>query len=131
MKTYCGKCAKFALVMMCVAMMLAGVLMDRASAESGDNFILSAVSNSAWILNKSNGKMMFIRFQEKDELWKSNIVTIPAGFNVDKCVLVAVGSRGTSVFLTDQASGKMTFYNVKKDFSVEQFQVVDAGADLK
>lgn len=131
MKTYCGKCAKFALVMMCVAMMLAGVLMDRASAESGDNFILSAVSNSAWILNKSNGKMMFIRFQEKDELWKSNVVTIPAGFNVDKCALVAVGSRGTSVFLTDQASGKMTFYNVKKDFSVEQFQVVDVGADLK
>jgi hypothetical protein len=131
MKTLCRRLEQFVLVTVCMSIIVVGVLVNRASAESGDRFVLSAVSNSAWILNKSNGKMIFIRFQEKDELWKSNVVTIPAGFNVDQCTLMAVGSRGTSVFLTDQASGKITFYEVKKNFSVEQFQVVDAGADLK
>jgi hypothetical protein len=121
---------QFVLVTVCVTLILMGVLVNPASACSGGNFILSAQSNSIWVLNKSSRKMMFIQLEEK-EVWKSHTITIPAGFDMEKCKLEAVGGRGTSVFLYDKTSGKVTLYKVKKDHTIHQFPVVDAGADLK
>ena len=100
-------------------------------AENGDNFICSALSNSIWILNKSTKKLMFVKFLEADELWKSYPVIVPSSFDLEKCMLESVGSRGGSVFLCDRSSGMTTLYQVKKDRSVQQFLVVNTGEDLK
>jgi hypothetical protein len=106
-------------------------LVNVASAESGKNFIVSAVSNSAWILNKVSRKLMFIQYQKEDEVWKSHPVTVPANMDLDNCALQATGGRGSCVFLYDTASGIITFYEVKKDHSVKEYMIVDTKADLK
>ena len=102
-----------------------------SSAESQGNFIFSALSNSIWVLNKSTRKIIFVQFKKPDAIWKSNQVTVPVDFNLDKCVLKAVGGRGTSVFLYDKSSAMATFYQVKKDHSVDKFMMVNIGEDLK
>ena len=128
MKKFCTGIGVFALLMMCV---ISVIRVGTASAESGDNFIFSAQSNSIWVLNKSTKQMIFVQFQKEDKVWKSNQVTVPASFNLDKSVLKAVGGRGTSVFLYDKASGMTTLYRVNKDHSVAKYTVVDTGKDLK
>ena len=102
-----------------------------AFAESESNLIFSAESNSIWVLNTSTKKLIFVQFEEPDKVWKSYQITVPIDFNLDKCVLKAVGARGTSVFLFDKSSGMTTFYKVKKDHSILAFQVVNIGGDLK
>ena len=102
-----------------------------SSAESQGNFIFSALSNSIWVLNKSTRKMIFVQFKKPGTIWKSNQVTVPVDFNLDKCALKAVGGRGTSVFLYDKSSAMTTFYQVNKDHSVNEFKVVNIGEDLK
>ena len=106
-------------------------LVSVASAESGKNFVVSAVSNSAWVLNKLSKKLMFVQFQKQDEVWKSHPVTVPANVDLDHCALQAAGGRGTCVFLYDLASGIVTFYEVKKDHSIKEYMIVDTKADLK
>lgn len=130
MKSMYRRFEQFVLVGVCVTVILMGVLVNPASAGGGGNFILSAQSNSIWVLNKSSRKMMFMQIEE-EEVWKSHTTTIPAGFDIDKCRLEAVGGRGTSVFLYDKSSGKVTLFKAMKDHTIHQFQVVDAGADLK
>ena len=126
-KLYTAFCA-FTLLAMSVTLL---VFVNTAYAESGDDFIYSSQSNSIWVLSKSTRKMIYVQFAKEDALWKSNQVPVPANFNLDKCVLKAVGSRGGSVFLYDKSSGMVTLYQVKKDRSVRQFRVVDVGKDLK
>lgn len=75
--------------------------------------------------------MIFVQFKKPDAIWKSNQVTVPVDFNLDKCALKAVGGRGTSVFLYDKSSAMTTFYQVNKDHSVNEFKVVNIGEDLK
>ena len=100
-------------------------------AGGEDNFLFSAVSNSAWILDKNTGKLIFIQFQKPDEIWKSNIVIVPSEFNLDRCILKTVGGRGTSVFIHDPSTGMTTFYDVQKDQSVESYMVINISNDLK
>lgn len=126
-KLYRAFCA-FTLLAMSVTVL---VFVNTAYAESGDDFIYSSQSNSIWVLSKSTRKMIYVQFAKEDALWKSNQVPVPANFNLDKCVLKAVGSRGGSVFLCDKSSGMITLYQVNKDQSVRQFRVVDVGKDLK
>ena len=114
-----------------VVCVLSSSSVNVASAESGKNFVVSALSNSAWILNKSSKKLMFIQFQKEDEVWKSHPVTVPANVDIDNCALQAAGGRGTCVFLYDSSSGIITFYEVKKDHSIKAYMVVDTKADLK
>jgi len=127
-KKLCTMICLFTFLMMCLISIMS---VSIASAESEDNFIFSAQSNSIWVLNKSTRKMIFLQFKEPDEIWKSNQVTIPVDFNLAKCVLKAVGSRGTCVFLYDKFSGMTTFYKAKKDHSVLKYIVVNIEEDLK
>ena len=104
---------------------------NMASAQSGENFLVSTQSNSAWILNKVNRKLMFIRFQKEDKVWKTHPVTVLANVDLDNCALHATGSRGSCTFLYDKSSGVITFYEAKKDHSIKEYMVVDTKADLK
>jgi hypothetical protein len=82
-------------------------------------------------MNTSTKKLIFYQFEEPDKVWKSNQITVPMDFNLDKCVIKAVGVRGTSVFLFDKSSGMTTLYKVKNDHSIESYQLVNIGGDLK
>jgi len=128
MKKSIGLIAAFALLLLCLSSLN---FMNVAFAESESNLIFSAESNSIWVLNTSTKKLIFVQFEEPDKVWKSNQITVPIDFNLDKCVIKAVGARGTSVFLFDKSSGMTTLYKVQKDHSIEAFQNVNIGADLK
>ena len=95
-----------------------------------NDFLFSPMSNSIWVLKKSTRKLIFIQFQKKEEIWKSNAILIPPEFNPNECGLFAVGSRGTAVHLYDKSSGLITFYDVEKDHSVRTFPIVNTSGDL-
>jgi Neuraminidase (sialidase) len=75
--------------------------------------------------------MIFISFQEPDELWKSKVVTIPAHYNLDQCVLSAAGGRGKAVFLHDTTSGMATMFLVNDNREVTQFMEVNGEFELR
>ena len=128
MKKLIGLIAAFTLLLLCLSSLN---FMNMAFAESEGNLIFSAESNSIWVLNTSTKKLIFVQFEEPAKVWKSNLITVPTDFNLDKCVLQAVGVRGTSVFLFDKSSGMTSLYKVKNDHSIETYLVVNIGGDLK
>jgi hypothetical protein len=128
MKKLIGLIGAFTLLLLCLSSLN---FMNVALAESEGNFMFSAEANSIWVLNISTKKLIFVQFKKPDEVWKSNQITVPIDFNLDTCVLKAVGTRGSFVFLCDRSSGMTTFYEVKKDHSIQAYQVVNIGEDLK
>jgi hypothetical protein len=128
MKKLISMTTVFTLLLLCLSSLN---FRNVAFAESEDNIIFSAESNSIWVLNTATKKLIFVQFVEPDKVFKSNQITVPIDFNLDKCVLKAVGARGTSVFLFDKSSGITTLYKAKSDHSVAAFQTINVGADLK
>lgn len=128
MKKLTGLIAAFTLLLLCLSSLN---VINVAIAGSEGNLKFSAESNSIWVLNTSTKKLIFYQFEEPDKVWKSNQITVPMDFNLDKCVIKAVGVRGTSVFLFDKSSGMTTLYKVKNDHSIESYQLVNIGGDLK
>ena len=102
-----------------------------AFAEDNDNLLFSAESNSIWVLDKTTRKLIYIKFTKPDTVWKTNTVTVPPNFNLDKTKMKAVGGRGTSVFLYDKSKGLITLYQAIKDHSIRGYLVVPAIEDLK
>ncbi|UCF00884.1 MAG: hypothetical protein JSV14_10825 [Deltaproteobacteria bacterium] len=98
---------------------------------SGEKFLTAGSYINIWVLNKETRKMMFVSFQEADELWKSQVVTIPAHYNLDKCVLSAAGGRGKAVFLHDSSSGMKTMFLVDKNRTVVQFMELNGTFELR
>jgi hypothetical protein len=56
--------------------------------------------------------------------------TIPVEFNLNKCIIKAVGIRGTSAFLFDKSSGSITLFSADDD-SIKTFLVGNLKEDLK
>ena len=100
-------------------------------AESGEKFLTAGSYVNIWVLNKETRKMMFVSFQDKDTLWKSQAVTIPPQFNLDKCVLSAAGGRGKAVFLHDSSSGMTTMFLVDKNHTVVQYMGFNGAIELQ
>ena len=99
-------------------------------AEEG-NFLFSSISNNIWALDKSTRQLILVNFEKSDEIWKSQPLIIPEGFNLNECKLKAVGVRGTAVFLADTSSGLVTFYDAQKNGTVMKFKVVNIKEELK
>ena len=99
--------------------------------ESGEKFLAAGSYINMWVLNKETRKMMFISFQEKDELWKSQVVTVPSHFNLDKSVLSVAGGRGKAAFLHDSSSGMTTMFLVEKDRTVVQYMEFNGAFELR
>lgn len=121
---------KIAATVLFVLLALTALAPLPAAAGDGGDFISSAVSNNIWILKKSTRTLIFMQFSEPAKLWKSNPVIVPPDFNLEACTLTAVGTRGTSVFLQDRASGLVTFYEAKKDHTVVPYLVVDVNESI-
>jgi len=104
---------------------------DDSSAKNDDQFISVGGYNNSWILNKTTGRLIFVQFKKKDKLWKSEVVSIPASYDLNHSVLIPAGAKVNSVFLHDQSSGMATLFTVKGDHSVEKYLDYNAGEDLK
>jgi hypothetical protein len=115
-----------------VTMGLVSGLVVPAPAETADNhFLYSAQSNSLWVLNKTTRKLMLTIFENPGYVWKSRKGSVPDDFNLENAVLIAVGSRGKFVFLCDQITGKVLFFNVTGDGFIERYSEFDGAKELK
>ena len=97
-----------------------------ALAQYGDDIMISVESNSGWILSKKTRKLMFFRYVEPNEVWKSNTTTLPANIDLDNSTFDCVGSRGNAVFLFDRTSGIIHFFLALKDHSILQYVDINA-----
>ena len=104
---------------------------DTALAESGDKYIVSVLSNGGWALNKVSRKLMFFRYMDPQETWTTNPIVLPQGIDLNNCVLQAVGSRGTSVFLYDKSSHVIRLYQARKDHSTLDYGSLNFDMKLK
>lgn len=102
-----------------------------AAAQTDADFMFSSLSNNTWVLQKSTRKMILVSFEKSEKIWKSEVITIPAEFNLDRCAITAVGMRGTSVFLFDESSSRMTLYSAADDGTIKTYPTIDLKDDLK
>ena len=100
-------------------------------AETGNDYLFSSKSNNTWILKKSTRKLILVNFEKTDHIWKSKVISIPGEFNLNECVIKAVGLRGTSVFLIDMSSSLITLFSAEDDGSFKTFLVGNLKEDLK
>jgi hypothetical protein len=108
-------------------------IVEVAWAQSEGNFVIAATTRHScvWALNKSTRKLMFLKYQDENKVWKSDPITVPTDVDLNNTSLIATGREGTQAFLYDQASGFITFYEVQKDRSIKKFVNVDLATDLK
>lgn len=100
-------------------------------AETDSDYLYSSKSNNTWILKKSTRKLILVNFEKADHIWKSKVIIIPDEFNLNKCIITAVGIRGTSVFLFDKSSSLITLFSAGADGSIKTYLVGDLKEDLK
>ena len=106
-------------------------IVDSAWAQSEGNFIVAIKHSSMWAVNKSTRKLMFLKYQAENKVWKSDQITVPTDVDLNNTLLIATGREATQVFMYDKASGFVTFYEVQKDRSIKKFVNVDLATDLK
>ena len=82
-------------------------------------------------MKKSTRKLILVNFEKTDHIWKSKVITIPDEFNLNKCIITAVGIRGTSVFLFDKFSSLITLFSAGADGSIKTYLVGDLKEELK
>lgn len=116
----------------CISVLVLSLtIFDVAWAQNEGNYIVSTSHSCMWALNKSTRKLMFLKYQEENKVWKSDQITVPTDIDLNNTLLIATGREGTQVFLYDKASGFVTFYEVKKDRSIKKYISVDLASDLK
>ena len=128
------KCAVWVGSIVCIsALVLSLTIVDVTWAMSEGNFVIATTTRHScvWALNKSTRKLMFLKYQEENKVWKSDQITVPTDIDLNSTKLIATGREGTQVFLYDKASGFVTFYEVKKDRSIKKYISVDLANDLK
>ncbi len=126
------KCAVWVGSIVCIsAFVLSLTIVDVAWAKSEGNFIVAIKHSSMWAVNKSTRKLMFLKYQDENKVWKSDQITVPTDVDLNNTRLIATGREATQVFLYDKASGFVTFYEVQKDRSIKKYVNVDLASDLK
>ena len=126
------KCAVRVGSIICISVLVLSLtFVDFAWAQSEGNFIVAIKHSSMWAVNKSTRKLMFLKYQEENKVWKSDQITVPTDVDLNNTLLIATGREATQVFLYDKASGFVTFYEVKKDRSIKKYINVDLASDLK
>jgi hypothetical protein len=116
----------------CISVLILSLfVVEAAWAQSEGNFIVATSHSCVWALNKATRKLMFLKYQDENKVWKSDPITVPTDVDLNNTSLIATGREGTQVFLYDQASGFITFYEVQKDRSIKKFVNVDLATDLK
>ena len=122
---------KVSLFMWIITSILSVTFVNVAFAQRDKNFTFSAAASSVWVLNKSTGKIIFLKFEKKDKIWKSFSVNVPLSVNVDKCQIQSFARRGLCLFLFDLSSGMATVYKVKSDHSIEKCNSLSFGQSDK
>ena len=126
------KCAVRVGSIICISVLVLSLtIVDSAWAQSEGNFIVAIKHSSMWAVNKSTRKLMFLKYQDENKVWKSDQITVPTDVDLNNTLLIATGREATQVFLYDTASGFVTFYEVQKDRSIKKYINVDLASDLK
>jgi hypothetical protein len=116
----------------CISVLVVSLsIVKVAWPQNEGNYIVSTRHSCVWALNKSTRKLMFLKYQDENKVWKSDQITVPTDVDLNNTLLIATGREGTQVFLYDKASGFVTFYEVQKDRSIKKFVNVDLASDLK
>lgn len=102
-----------------------------ASAQYGEDIIVSFESNGAWVLSKVTRKLMFFRYHKENLVWSTNPMILASSIDLNNCTLKAVGSRGTSAFLYDGTNHTVWFFQAIKDRSIKKYVSFNVGAQLK
>ena len=119
-------------VLLCFMLGFLGVIfVGTASAQSGEDYVVTAYGQNIWVLNKATRKIIFYQIEKKGDVWKSEPVTVPAEVNLDQCIFQSAGRRGAEVILLDKSTGMMTMYEVKSNHSVKKYQDIEVRMDLK
>lgn len=116
----------------CISLLVFSLtIVDSGWAQQGENYIISTRHSCVWALSKTTRKLMFLKYQDENKVWKSDQITVPTDIDLNNSLLIATGREGTQVFLYDKSSGFVTFYEVEKDRSIKKFVSVDLASDLK
>ena len=119
-------------LIVCISVLVFSLsIVNVAWAQSEGNFIVATSHSCMWALNKSTRKLMFLKYQDENKVWKSDQITVPTDVDLNNTLLIATGREGTQVFLYDKVSGFVTFYEVQKDRSIKKYINVDLANDLK
>ena len=110
---------------------LSFLLVAPASAQSGEDYVVTAYGQNIWVLNKATRKIVFYQIEKKGDVWKSEPATVPASVNLEQCLFQSAGRRGAEVILLDKSTGVLTMYEVKSNHSVKKYQDIDVKMDLK
>jgi hypothetical protein len=102
-----------------------------ASAQYGEDVIVSFQSNSGWILNTATRKLMFFKYTDENVVWTTNPSPLPSNIDVSNCIFKAVGSRGTAVFLYDKTNHMVWFFEAHKSRSIRQYVNFNAQTQTK
>jgi hypothetical protein len=121
---------KYALSIVFVVVTFCMVGISQPFAEDGMDVMFATESNSVWILDKATRQLRYLQYMKQD-VWKSNIVNVPAEFNLEECEIKAVGKRGTCLFLCDKSQGLVVLFQVLKDQTVITYPVISARQELK
>ena len=116
----------------CISVLVLSLaIVDVAWAQSGGNFIVATKQSCMWAVNKSTRKLMFLKYQDDNNVWKSDPITVPSNIDLNESVLIVTGRENTQTFLYDLSSGFVVFYEVLKDRSIKKYHSVDLASDLK
>lgn len=99
---------------------------NTAAAQYEEDLIVSFESNGGWILNKTTRKLMFFRHMDLNTVWTTDPSTLPSNIDLSNCILKAVGSRGTAVFLYDKTNHMVWFFEAHKSRSILQYSNFNA-----
>jgi hypothetical protein len=102
-----------------------------ASAQYGEDVIVSFQSNSGWILNTATRKLMFFKYIDNSTVWTTNPSPLPSNIDLSNCILKAVGSRGKAVFLYDRTNHMVWFFEAHKSRSIRQYVNFNAQTQTK
>jgi len=108
------------LIMCIMSLVLFVKSVNLGFAQNEERFVSSVLNNSMWILDKSNRKMTFVRFEKKGELWKSDSLIVPDELNINDCQIYTFGRAGQAVLIFDTSSGTGIIYKIKGDKTIEK-----------
>ncbi|HET56900.1 MAG TPA: hypothetical protein ENN35_00475 [Deltaproteobacteria bacterium] len=120
---------KYILAIFFVTGILCMVGVSQSFGEDGMDVMFATESNSVWILDKTTRNLMYFQYMEQD-VWKSNITSVPAEFNLEECDINAVGKRGTCLFICDKSQGLVVLFQALKDRSVIMYPLISARQEL-
>ena len=100
---------------------------ELAFAQGDKNFVSSAEKDGIWILNKSNGKVLYLWFKKQTKTVRPEPINVPSDFDLNKCRFQAFGMHGRALLIYDLPSGLATVYQATGDRPIKGGIIINLG----